>query len=184
MKGSRGTKGDIKRDAEKHAKEVFERFEGSINDFLDKILKKKMIPKDAAGLDNKSLEGVYAQAYRLYNTGKYIEAVHLFRMLILLNPAESKYVMGMAACFHMLKEYKNAIHTYTMCSLIDPESPIPYYHCSDCFIQMKDYLSAMMCLQMAIDKAGDKPEFAKVKERAVMSMESLQKQQQQAPKVD
>jgi type III secretion system low calcium response chaperone LcrH/SycD len=177
MKGSRGTKGEMKKDIDQVSKDLMKRFESSFTDFVEKILKKKMLPKDAAGLSNNAVEGLYAQAYRLYNTGKYIEAVHLFRMLIMLNPTESKYVLGMAACFHMLKEYKNAIHTYTMCSLLDPDTPIPYYHSSDCFIQMKDYLSAMFCLELAIQKAGDKPQFAKVKERALMSLESIKKQQ-------
>ena len=81
----------------------------------------------------------------------------------------------------MLKEYKNAIQTYTMCTLRDPKNPLPHYHSSDCFIQMKDFLSAMICLEMAIKRAGDKPEYAKMKERALMSLESLKKQQHVSP---
>ena len=150
----------------------------SFTDLIDKILTKGMLPKDAMGLNNQVLEGIYAQAYRLYNTGKYGEAIHLFRMLILLNSKESKYALGLAACFHMLKEYQNAAQTYIMCSVLDPHSPIPYYHSSDCFIQMKDEISAMLCLELAIQKAQDKPEFAKLRERALLSLESIQKQQQ------
>lgn len=178
MKGSRGTKNEIKKAIEQGSPDMLKRFESSFEDFLDKIMNKKMLAKDAAGLDNNTLEGLYAQAYRLYNTGKYIEAVHMFRMLIMLNPTESKYILGLAASFHMLKEYKNAIHSYTMCSLLDPESPIPHYHSSDCFIQMKDYISAMFCLELAIENAKDKPEYAKIKERALMSLASIKKQQE------
>ncbi len=94
----------------------------------------------------------------------------------MLNAMEPKYTLGLAACFHMLKEYYNAIQTYTMSAALDPENPVPHYHSSDCFIQMKDYLSAMICLELAISKAGNKPEYAKMKERAQLSLESLKNQ--------
>ena len=140
-----------------------------------------LTPKDAMGVSNSYLENVYAQAYRLYNTGKYSEAAHMFRLLIMLNAMEPKYILGLAACFHMLKEYYDAIQSYTMCSALDPENPIPHYHSSDCFIQMKDYLSAMICLELAIARAGDKPEYAKMKERAQLSLESLKQQVSSTP---
>ncbi len=96
----------------------------------------------------------------------------------MIDPVDPKYVLGLAACFHMLKEYKNAIQTYTMCLLLDPQNPIPHYHCSDCFIQMKDFPSAMVSLELTIKNAGERPEFSKMKERAMLSLESLKKQMQ------
>lgn len=179
-KSSRGVKGQMKKEASQVSDEKVEAIESSFREFAEKIFLKGMPPKDAMGINKNLLEGIYAQAYRLYNTGKYPEAVHLFRMLILLDPKEPKFVLGLAACFHMIKEYRNAIQTYTMCSLLDPADPIPYYHSSDCFIQMKDYISAMLCLEMAIKRAGDKPEYAKLKERALLSLESLKQQQQES----
>ncbi|KIC71086.1 MULTISPECIES: SycD/LcrH family type III secretion system chaperone [Candidatus Protochlamydia] len=176
MKGSRGVKNQMKKDALDASMVEDEKFKKAYGDVMGRMFNEGMTPKDAMGVNSNILESVYAQAYRLYNTGKYIEAVHLFRVLIMMNYAESKYVLGLAACFHMMKEYKNAIQTYTMCSAIDPNTPIPYYHSSDCFIQMKDYLSAMLCLQLAIDKSQNKPEFAKIKERAILSLESLKQQ--------
>ena len=161
----------------KHGKE----FDHALGDVANKMLEQGMSPKEAMGLSNSYLENVYAQAYRLYNTGKYAEAAHLFRILIMFNAMEPKYMLGLAACFHMLKEYVNAIQTYTMCSALDPHNPIPHYHSSDCFIQMKEYLSAMLCLELAIERAGDKPEYAKMKERAQLSLESLKKQVVSAP---
>lgn len=176
MKGSRGTRGQMKKESLETSKTSIPQMESAFNELADKFFKKGLTPKDAMGINNNLLEGIYAQAYRLYNTGKYVEATHLFRMLILTNPAETKYLLGLAACFHMLKEYKNAIQTYTMCSILDPQSPLPHYHSSDCFIQMKDYLSAMLSLEMSISKAADRPEYAKMKERAALSLDSLKNQ--------
>ncbi len=181
MKGSRGDESQMRKEAFNLGGEQQEKFDKAITELSSKMVKQGMSPKDAMGISDSYLENVYAQAYRLYNTGKYTEATHLFRILIMLNAMEPKYMLGLAACFHMMKEYTNAIQTYTMCIALDPQSPVPHYHSSDCFIQMKDYLSAMICLELAIERAGDKPEYAKMKERAQLSLESLKKQVNSSP---
>ncbi|MBA3237901.1 MAG: SycD/LcrH family type III secretion system chaperone [Parachlamydiaceae bacterium] len=130
-------------------------------------------PRDAMGLDDKMIEGIYAQAYRLYNTGKYKEASQLFRLLIMLNGAEPKYSLGFAACFHMSKEYATAAEVYTTCGMIDPNNPIPHYHASDCYVQLGDKISALIALEMAVKRSGTKPEYSQLKDRALMTIESL-----------
>jgi len=72
---------------------------------IDKILIEGESMKDLLGLNEQVVEGIYGQAYRLYNAGKYKEASQLFRLLVVLNGTEAKYSMGLAACFHMMKEY-------------------------------------------------------------------------------
>ena len=183
MKGSRATRNQIKSQAitEAEKAEMMKKAEDSMVSWTSKMMKQGLSPKDAMGLSSQMLEGIYAQAYRLYNTGKYLEASHLFRTLIVMDPTQSKYLVGLAACFHMLKEYKNAIYTYTMSSIIDSDSPIPHYHSSDCFIQMKDYMSAVVSLKLAIKYAGERPEYGKLKERATMSLESIVKQLEESP---
>lgn len=143
---------------------------------IQQSTRKGVSPKDALGLTDAMVEGIYGQAYRLYNTGKFRDASQLFRMLIMINSTEPKYVMGLAACFHMLKEYKNAANTYAILGVIDSESPISFYHASDCYIQMKDPYSAIMVLEMAVKRAGEKPEFHTLKDRALLTIESLKKE--------
>src|SRR5262245_6805048 len=117
MDGSKQTKNEARDEAVKQAGEALKQTEKSLEDLADKILRQGMLPKDAIGLDDVAMEGIYAQAYRLYNTGKYLEASQLFRILTMLNTTEPKYTLGLAACFHMVKEYKNAAQTYTMCGI-------------------------------------------------------------------
>lgn len=132
--------------------------------------------KQAMGLTDALVENIYGQAYRLYNTGKYKDASHLFRLLMMLDPKQSKYTLGLAACFHMLKEFKNAIEIYTICGVMDPETPIPHYHASDCYIQMKDNISALIALEMAINRSGEKPVYKTLKDRAQLTIETLKKE--------
>lgn len=165
---------------EKGLRDAFENQTESLNhslgDIASKMIKQGLSGKDAINMSPSALENIYSQAYRLYNTGKYIEATHLFRTLILMNGMESKYMLGFAACFHMLKDYQNAVQFYTLCSAIDTHNPLPHYHSSDCFVHMKDYISAMIALEMTIERAGNRSEYAKLKERSLMSLESLKKE--------
>jgi len=157
--------------AEMHADEV-EKLTGAVEEITNNI-KSGMNPQEATGLDPQFLEGLYAQAYNLYNTGKFIDAAHIFRTLILMNSMEFKYVLGLAACHHQLKEYENAIKVYTICSVLDPNDPLSYYHSSDCHIQLKDYLSAYVCLEMTLKTAGERADFEKIRERSLLSLESV-----------
>lgn len=157
-------------------------FEGSasIADEMKKIasefMKNSASPKEAMGLTDAMVEGIYGQAYRLYNTGKYKEASQLFRVLMMLDPKQPKFMLGLAASFHMLKEYKNAVEIYTICGIIDPDTPIPHYHASDCYIQMKDNISAIIALEMAVSRSGERPEYKMVKDRSLLTIENLKKE--------
>lgn len=133
-------------------------------------------PQNAMGMSNEMVEGLYGQAYRLYNTGKYQDAMQMFRLLVMINPSDPRYTLGLAASMHLLKEFKSAIELYTVCSILDAESPIPLYHISDCYLQTQDKLSAMIALEMAVKRSGDKPEFQTLKDRAAMTAKSLRKE--------
>lgn len=140
----------------------------------NEFIKNGHMPKDILNLNDQQIEGLYAQAYNFYQTGRFKDAMQIFRLLILLNANETKYILGLAACLHMMKEYKDAVETYTLCCVLDPESPIAYYHMSDCFLELKDPYSAIVALDMAIKRSGSKPEFKMLKDRAAMTLQTLQ----------
>jgi len=151
-----------------------EKNEKNVTQLADDFFKNGHMPKDVLNLSDQQVEGLYAQAYNFYQTGRYQDAIQIFRLLIMLNASETKYILGLAACLHMMKDYKNAIDTYTMCSVLDPETPIPYYHMSDCFLCMKDPYSAIVALEMALKRAGNKPEYQMLKDRSEITMKILQ----------
>lgn len=163
----------------KAAKEVGAGINDQVSKYSDKILdsiiKKGASPKEALGFTNQKMDAIYGQAYRLYNTGKYKEALELFRVLVILDPTESKYTLGVAACLHMMKEYMAAAKIYLFAGMLDPQNPVPHFHASDCYIQMRDKPSALICLEMAVKIAGNKPEYQVLKDRASMTIEGLKK---------
>jgi type III secretion system low calcium response chaperone LcrH/SycD len=142
---------------------------------LMKMLEKGIIAKDTFGISNEKIEALYSQAYILYNTGKFRDAIGLFRILIMLDPSEARYLIGLAASYHLLKEYRNAIKTYTICLALDPNNPIPFFHLSDCYYQINDKASALVTLNMAVKRAENKPEYQILKDRALLTMTSIKK---------
>ncbi len=155
---------------EENSKEIAE----AVGKISQNIFEKGMLPKDAMGLSDSMVEGIYGYAYRLYNSGKYKDASHLFRILIMLNPTESKYILGLAACQHMQQDYQNAIASYAFVGLIDPYNPLPHYHISDCYLKTNLPAMAQSELEQAVEKCGRKPQYALVKERAALMLESLE----------
>jgi len=169
-------KGDVqrvKRAAESVGQKIGERGGEKVSEMVRAGATQGGLPKDLLGINDGMIETIYGQAYRLYNTGKYKDASQMFRLLIMLNPTESKYSMGLAACFHMLKEYASAIELYTICGTLDPENPVPHFHASDCYLQMDNPISALVSLEMAVKRAGEKPQFSTLRDRALLTISSV-----------
>lgn len=146
-----------------------------LGDVIGKILFEGILPKDALGISRDQMDNLYSQAYHMYNTGKYADACHLFKVLALCDRTEPKYMIGMAASQHLMKDYKDAVQSYLLSATLDPENPMPYYHVADCCIQLKDTASAMVFLEMAINKARTN-EHTELKERSQLVLERLKNQ--------
>lgn len=172
----KGEDQEINKETEKLGNILSDEMATQILSVMETTLQTGAIPKEALGYTSEKIEGIYGQAYHLYNTGKYQDAAQLFRLLIVLDPKEPKYMLGLAACFHMAKEYMNAVKVYNVCSILDPGNPIPQFHISDCFIQMRERISAMVALEMAIDRAGSNPQYQVLKDRALMTISGLKKE--------
>lgn len=138
--------------------------------------KKSNSIKDVFGISDESAEAIYGQAYLLYTTGRYKDAAEIFKLLIMMNSTEPKYVMGLGACYHMLKEFHSAASTYMLVAAIDVLNPLPYFHASDCYIQMGDKVSGALMLEMALKRAGDQKKYETLKQRAEISLIGLKKE--------
>lgn len=119
------------------------------------------------------LEEIYGVAQRKYNSGNYRDAVPIFCYLISLDCWVPKYFLGAGACCHKLKNFEDAINFYAMCVYLDGTDPFPAYYASDCRLQLNDPDSALANLDLAILQSGDNPQYAMLKERAIMMRDSL-----------
>lgn len=172
----KGREQEVIKEAANVGAQIKETMQGSTQAAVKQATRQGMSIKESLGLTDAMAEGIYSQAYRLYNAGNFRDAIQIFRMLMMVNTNEPKFAMGLAACLHMLKEYKNAADVYAILAVIDATNPVPFYHASDCFIHMKDNRSALIMLKMAVKWAGDKPEYRILKDRALLMIEGLEKE--------
>ena len=92
---------------------------------------------------------------------------------LLMNVMETKFILGLAACAHMMEDYEQAVKHYLTCGMMDPNSPIPFYHASDCFIKLDDIYSAMISLSTVVERSGEKPEYVTMKNRCEVTLETF-----------
>src|SRR5260221_14564233 len=111
-------------------------------------MKKGVMPKAALRIGDDTMEEIYTQAYNLYNQGRYKEASYIFRMLMMLDFTTPKYILGLAASLHRMKDYQNASNLYMLCAALDPKNPMPHYHSADCYLQIDAMELAILALQM------------------------------------
>lgn len=133
---------------------------------------KDIIPLQLRASDAK-LEELYARGYNLYKAGRYREALPIFKLLAQANFKEPRYIMAMAATFHMLREYVSAAQAYYVVNMIDPDDPLPQYHLADCCFQMNNPISAYCALQMALKRCQKNPAYKNLEERIEIMIKSL-----------
>jgi type III secretion system low calcium response chaperone LcrH/SycD len=121
------------------------------------------------------LRKMYDKAKQLYNLGKYCEAQALFSTLTLLDRAIPGFLYGLGISSLMLEEYDFAVEAFTQYSVLVPEDPVSYYYASVCYMKKNDITSALNALQSVVAKAGMKPEFKMIKNRALLEITHLSK---------
>ncbi len=167
------SKESYKKIVENYTKDEPEDKKVAIQDMTKKIYEEGATPKEAVGMTDGMTESIYAHGYQLYNAGQYEQAAQLFRLLITFEPRKMKYLMGLAASQHMMKDYNNASLTYMMCSMVDKDNPLPHYHSSDCYLQLGKIGLAVQELISCIELAKKDPQYAGVRERALAMLNSL-----------
>lgn len=151
----------------------------SVEKIIEEVFTKGTLPFVATGISDEMLEGMYTFATNLYNAGKYDQAVKIFKLITSLNSSKEKFIMGYAACLHVLKDYPNAASAYTLCSLLEPNDPLPYYHISDCLMELKLPKKAKEALEKCIELIEDDPKFTHIYARAKATLQKIEKEEKE-----
>lgn len=158
---------------DKMGENLTEEQKGFMEEVLHRALDLKMPLKDAMGLNQQVFENIYNMAYQMYNTGRYQQSLQLFRLLVTLDISELKYLMGVAASLHMLKDYKGASELYFILATLNPHDPVPYYHAADCYLQLGMPDVAAAAMKSCIDECAMNPKFQAMKMRLEVMLEGL-----------
>ncbi|MCH9627918.1 MAG: Chaperone protein SicA [Chlamydiales bacterium] len=128
--------------------------ESYLEDFVPNALLKSASLQHAFGITNEEMEKLYEEAFSYYEADRYLDALTVFRWLVLFNAFKAKYWLGFAACQQLMQRYEKALHAYAMASLLAPESPDPHYHAYECYMEMEDKDEAQKALKLAEQKRG------------------------------
>ena len=142
---------------------------------LLKIFEKGIDPYKAMKLADEDIAQAYLFAYRLFNSGRFDEAAEVFKMLTLLAPMEAGFAVSLGVCYHKLHKFEDAIRSYLLGALTDLTDPVPYFYAYDCFLNLNDIISAGIMLSNVVTKCGDDPKYAKLKDRATILLDGIEK---------
>lgn len=143
---------------------------------LVKIFEQGMPPKEAMNISEKEIAEMYSFAYSLFSSGKYLESSEMFKMLLMIDPDQSDFATALGVCYHRMKEYKKALDAYMLAGILAPKNPVPMFYAYDCAINIDEIMSAGMMLSSVIKRAGNQPQYNKIKERAEILLDALEKE--------
>jgi len=98
--------------------------------------------KMAKGISDEELNAVYSLAYSYYSTGRYDEALKLFKFLVMFDHMSQKFWTGLGSTHQMLKQYDDAIAAYAQAAMFDLENPRPMYYAALCHLAKGDKVHA------------------------------------------
>lgn len=98
--------------------------------------------KIAKGISDEELNAVYSLAYSYYNTGKYDEALKLFKFLVLLDHMSQKFWTGLGSVYQATKKWDEAIAAYAQAMVFDVSRPKPIYYAALCYFAKGEKLHA------------------------------------------
>lgn len=176
VKSGMGLK-DLLKDAEKSLKEE----EGGVGDverfvlsIVRQVSKDTGIPsKDVLGISKQDLEVLYSLAWNLYEHGKYEESFHMFRLMIMMDHFEFKFLFGLAACMHMMEQYFSAATAYMIASTLNPRHVWSHFHAAECYLKLHDPISASVSLGLAIEASQGEKGLDALRERCSIAREKL-----------
>ena len=75
----------------------------------------------------------------------------------------------------MCGDFDLAVDAYEMAAICNLDNPIPYFYLAKCLFAMHDRHSAIQAFDLAVEYAGDSPEFAELKQQAITAQNLLKK---------
>ena len=146
----------------------------------DKALLKRELaagktPQEILGFSNEIMAKFYRAAYSLFEGKRYTDAANAFLFLVTLNTHNHDYWLGLGMATQMTGDFEAAIDAYEMAAMTDTESPVPYFYLAKCLFSSHDRDSALQALELALEYAADREEYADLKEQALAAKELLLK---------
>lgn len=140
---------------------------------LKKQLAEGKTAQDLIGYKNETMARFYSAAYHLLSRKQYVDAANGFLFLVTLNPYVEEYWIGLGMATQQYGDYDMAMNAYEMAAIVHVESPVPYFYLAKCLFAMHDRESALEALDLALEHAGNFPQYAELKRQAILAKKTL-----------
>lgn len=99
----------------------------------------------------EKIKEMYSLAYYLYRDQHYEKAIHLFRLLTLIDPLDPRYWKGFGASLQMVHRYEEALRCYICAEGLnqDQSDPYLYIHAADCYFALNHIKAGLKSLETA-----------------------------------
>ncbi|WP_252090989.1 SycD/LcrH family type III secretion system chaperone [Pseudomonas sp. MWU13-3659] len=129
------------------------------------------------GVEKPQLEALYALGYTHYQSGRFKEALNLFKGVALLDHFDARAYLGMGGAQQAQGDYQGALHSYSFGALMAMDDPRFPFHAAECHHRLGDRATARDAYQMAIELAGASDAHADLAKRAGGWIEALAAQE-------
>jgi len=131
---------------------------------------------DVGGFTAKELDGTYATAVKLVETNQSALGVQLVGLLMLIDPAKSKYYQLAAIGFQRLKQYALADHYYALAfALEEPKDARTLTYRGENKIMMGEIDEGIKLVRDGVKAAGKKREYEDVAKRGTALIKQFKK---------
>lgn len=119
--------------------------------------------KDMHGVSQEMMDGIYAYAYHFYHSGRLEEAEAFFHFLCIYDFYNADYIMGLAAVFHLKKQYKKASDLYALAFAQGKSNYAAIFYIGQCQLSMRKAVKAKQCFEVVQEFSTDESLIEKTK---------------------
>lgn len=130
-------------------------------------------PLEIVGYSDETMAKFYGAAYKLFEEKRYHDAADAFLFLCHLDSNRHEYWLGLGMATQMTHDYEGAIDAYELSAICDITSPVPYFYLAKCLFAIHDHESSLEALNMAIESAEEREEYADLREQAIKARDVL-----------
>ena len=142
---------------------------------LKKELAEGRTAQEIMSFSDATMSKFYQAAHLLFERQHYEDAANAFFFLTTLNPHYHEYWLGLGMSTQLSQDYEAAIDAYELAALCDLSSPVPYFYLAKCLFAIHDRENALQALDLAIENAENRKEYAELKQQAEFAKKTLLK---------
>lgn len=104
-------------------------------------------------ISNEILNATYQQAVDAYQELQLSPALTAFTYLVMYQPCERKYLIGLASTLHALEQYRYALVFYGYASLLDARDAGVTFRIAQCYLAIEQTRESIDALQTSIEQS-------------------------------